>query len=48
MDRNTALIAIVGIMVLALVGAYVYNQQHKDTIELSVGKNGVKIEGPSN
>lgn len=48
MNRNTALVAIVALVLVAIVGTYVYRQQQRNTIELSIGKDGVKVEGPAN
>lgn len=46
MNAN-AMYFLVGIMLAALIGggAYMYQQhQHRDGVEISVGRNGVSIE----
>ncbi len=48
MNRNSTLVLIIAILVVAGVGIYIYREQHRNSVEISVGKDGVKIEGPSN
>ncbi len=46
MTRNmsTAVIAIL-IVAVAILGYYVYREEHKDTVEIQVGPNGLKVQG---
>lgn len=48
MSRNSAVAVIVAVVIVAGVGAYIYREQHKNTVEITIGDKGVKIEGPSN
>jgi len=44
---NTAIVPIVAVVVFAGGGNYIYHEQHKKTVEISIGGTGVKIRALS-
>jgi hypothetical protein len=44
MSRNTAIVPIVALVVVAGGGNYLQHEQHKKTVEISIGGTGVKIQ----
>ncbi|MDT3379715.1 hypothetical protein ACETRX_32135 [Labrys portucalensis] len=47
MSRNIVLLLIVAIVAVAGIGAYIYHEQNKNTVQITIGNQGVKIKGPS-
>lgn len=45
MNRSNGLYIIIGVLVVAGLGAYIFHEENKPQgIEMSIGKNGVSIE----
>ncbi|WP_454817688.1 hypothetical protein [Labrys neptuniae] len=47
MSRNTLILLIVVIVAAAGIGGYIYHEQNKNTVEITIGGQGVKVKGPS-
>ncbi len=47
MSRNSLFVLIVLIVAAAGIGAYIYHEQNKNTVEITIGSEGVKVKGPS-
>lgn len=47
MSRNTLILLVVIIVAAAGIGAYVYHERNKNTVEITIGNQGVKVKGPS-
>lgn len=47
MSRN-ALVAIILVLVVALAAGavYVYREQHRNTVDIQIGPNGLKVDTP--
>jgi len=48
MNRNSAIVVVLAIIVIAAVGTYIYHERHNNSVEITIGNNGVKVQGPSN
>ncbi|CAM5771707.1 hypothetical protein LMIY3S_03598 [Labrys miyagiensis] len=48
MNRNAAIVLIVAIVAVAGAAVYIYREQHRNSVEISIGNGGVKVEGPAN